>query len=139
LSASDQQHRQNLASKVLAVTPRWLSSDFEARWRHPVVAVETFTDPACYKASNLTALGTTSGFERGEDASSTTVPRRPAVAAEGGACLLVSDFDPPAFFGGMKVRAADLNRLDLQSLLDEIAAVPHPRMWAIVPTACKAA
>jgi hypothetical protein len=31
---------------VLARTLRRLSSDFETRWRYPVVAVETFIDPA---------------------------------------------------------------------------------------------
>lgn len=61
--------RPNLASEVLGLTLRRLSADFEARWGHPVVAVETFTDPAlhvgtCYKASNFTALGTTSGYGR---------------------------------------------------------------------------
>ena len=65
----DEHRRQNLASEVLAKTLHRLSSDFEARWRHPVIAVETFTDPArhlgtCYKASNFTLLGTTSGFGR---------------------------------------------------------------------------
>ncbi len=61
--------RPNLASEVLRLTLRRLSADFEARWRHPVAAVETFTNPAlhvgtCSKALNFTALGTTSGYGR---------------------------------------------------------------------------
>jgi predicted transposase YbfD/YdcC len=132
----DEHRRKNLASEVLAKTLHRLSSDFEARWRHPVVAVETFTDPArhlgtCYKASNFTLLGTTSGFGRragrfvhhgGKKAYWLRTLRRDALR------LLASDFDPPALVGGMKVRAADLNRLDLTSLLDELAKVPDPRM-----------
>ena len=128
--------RQNLASEVLAKTLRRLSSDFEARWRHPVVAVETFTDPArhlgtCYKASGFTLLGTTSGFGRragrfvhhgAKKAYWLRTLRRDALG------LLAADFDPPALLGGMPVRAADLNRLDLSSLLDELAKVPDPRM-----------
>lgn len=131
----DEHRRQNLASEVLAKTLRRLSGDFEARWRHPVVAVETFTDPArhlgtCYKASNFTLLGTTSGFGRRagrfihHGAKKTywlKTLRRDALG------LLAADFDPPALLGGMPVRAADLNRLDLTSLLDELATVPDPR------------
>src|SRR5580658_7968707 len=65
----DARRRPNLASQVLSLTLKRLSADFEARWGHPVVAVETFTDPSrhlgtCYKASNFTELGQTSGFER---------------------------------------------------------------------------
>jgi GNAT superfamily N-acetyltransferase len=37
--------RTNLASNVLAKTLKRLSGDFEARWGHPVVMVETFVDP----------------------------------------------------------------------------------------------
>ena len=132
----DEHRRQNLASQVLAMTLRRLSADFEARWRHPVVAVETFTDPArhlgtCYKASNFTLLGTTSGFGRragrfvhhgAKKAYWLKTLRRDAFR------LLVSDFDPPALVGGMPVRAADLNHLDLLSLLDELRQVPDPRM-----------
>ena len=132
----DEHRRQNLASEVLAKTLRRLSADFEARWRHPVVAVETFTDPArhagtCYKASNFTLLGTTSGFGRragrfvhhgAKKAYWLRTLRRDAFR------LLTADFDPPALLGGMPVRAADLNRLDLSSLLDELREVPDPRM-----------
>jgi predicted transposase YbfD/YdcC len=132
----EEHRRQNLASQVLAKTLHRLSADFEARWRHPVVAVETFTDPArhlgtCYKASNFTLLGTTSGFGRragrfvhhgAKKAYWIKTLRRDALR------LLVCEFDPPALLGGMKVRAADLGRLDLASLLDELRQVPDPRM-----------
>ena len=61
--------RHNLASNVLAKTLRRLSSDFEARWGHPVMAVETFVDPArhagtCYGAGGFVALGHTLGYGR---------------------------------------------------------------------------
>lgn len=131
----DEHRRPNLASEVLAKTLRRLSGDFKARWRHPIVAVETFTDPArhvgtCYQASNFTLLGTTSGFGRragrfvhhGErKAYWLRALRRDALS------LLAADFDPPAFVEGMPVRSADLNRLDLSSLLVELAKVPDPR------------
>jgi predicted transposase YbfD/YdcC len=61
--------RPNLASAVLARTLKRLSSDVEAAYGHPVLLVETFTDPArhlgtCYKAANFQLAGMTSGYGR---------------------------------------------------------------------------
>ena len=131
----DEHRRKNLASEVLSLTLRRLSSDFEARWRHPVVMVETFTDPArhagtCYKASNFTMLGTTSGFGRragrfvhhgGKKAYWFRQLRRDAVH------LLQAPFDHPVLTDRRHMRVADLNRLDLKSLLQALGDVPDPR------------
>ena len=59
----------NLASAVLARSLRRLAGDWLARWGHPVLAVETFVDPArhrgtCYAAAGFTRLGTTLGYRR---------------------------------------------------------------------------
>ncbi len=59
--------RPNVASAVLARTLRRLSGDFEAAYGHPVLLVETFTDPArhsgvCYQAANFVSVGETSGY-----------------------------------------------------------------------------
>lgn len=59
----------NLATNVLGKTLARLSGDFEARWRHPVVMVETFVDPSrhvgtCYQAGGFTLLGETLGYGR---------------------------------------------------------------------------
>lgn len=61
--------RPNLASAVLARTLRRLSGDYEARWGHPVLAVETFVDPSrhrgtCYQAAGFLRLGETLGYGR---------------------------------------------------------------------------
>jgi hypothetical protein len=62
-------HIPNLASRVLRLTLERLSADWQARYGHPVVLVETFVDPACfsgtiYRASGWRELGQTSGFGR---------------------------------------------------------------------------
>jgi hypothetical protein len=63
----------NLASRVLKLVGECLSKDWQARFGHPVLLVETFVDPqrfrgTCYKAANWQALGRTQGFERcGQD------------------------------------------------------------------------
>lgn len=61
--------RHNLASAALARSLARLSGDYQARWGHPVLLVETFVDPArhlgtCYLACGFTALGETLGYGR---------------------------------------------------------------------------
>src|SRR5664280_3437190 len=57
------------ASAFLAACLRRVSGDYQDRWGHPVLAVESFTDPArhrgtCYAAAGFTALGSTTGYAR---------------------------------------------------------------------------
>lgn len=137
----DEHRRRNLASEVLGLTLKRIASDFCERWGHPVVMVETFTDPArhlgtCYKASSFTELGTTSGYGRvagrfvhhgGQKAYWVRTLRRDALR------LLTADFDHPALEPKRRhtVAAIDLNLLDLDSedgLLAQLEAVPDPRM-----------
>jgi hypothetical protein len=134
----EEHRRPNLASQVLGLTLRRLSSDFEARWGHPVVLVETFTDLArhigtCYAASNFSRLGETSGYGRkagrfvhhGErKAYWMRKLRRDALL------LLTAEFDHPVFFPRRTMSTLDLNRLDLDSpagLVARLEAVPDPR------------
>lgn len=130
--------RPNLASQVLALTLRRLSGDFEARWGHPVVMVETFTDPSrhrgtCYAASNFTQLGLTSGYGRragrfvhhGEAKAYWFRPLR-----RGALALLTTPFDHPDLSTRSTMSVVDLNRLDLDSpngLLARLGSVPDPR------------
>jgi len=59
----------NLASRVLRLTTDRLAGDWNTRYGHPVVLVETFVDPeqfqgTVYRASGWTELGQTSGYGR---------------------------------------------------------------------------
>lgn len=59
----------NLASRSLSLALRRLSADWECRYGHPVVLVETFVDPeqfsgTVYTASGWQELGQTDGFGR---------------------------------------------------------------------------
>ena len=59
----------NLASRVLGLSLRRLSSDMESQVGHPVLLAETFVDPSryagtCYLASNWRVLGSTRGYAR---------------------------------------------------------------------------
>ena len=59
----------NLGSRVLRLTLDRLGGDWQARYGHPVLVVETFVDPAqfcgtVYTASNWRELGQTDGWGR---------------------------------------------------------------------------
>lgn len=59
----------NLASRVLGMALRRLSADWQERWDHPVLVVESFVDESryrgtCYRACGFEAVGATEGFKR---------------------------------------------------------------------------
>jgi ribosomal protein S18 acetylase RimI-like enzyme len=55
--------RPNLASAVLAACLRRLSGDYQDRFGHPVLAVETFTDPARHSGACYFSRGEGRGGE----------------------------------------------------------------------------
>lgn len=63
----------NLASRAMALNLARLSQDWQARYGHPIVAVESFVDMdefrgTAYKASGWKAMGTTAAWKRvGQD------------------------------------------------------------------------
>jgi hypothetical protein len=65
-----ERHRYpNLASRVLGLVLRRLSDDWQERWGHPVLVVESFVDESqyrgtCYRACGFEAVGPTEGFKR---------------------------------------------------------------------------
>jgi hypothetical protein len=63
------QRYPNLASRVLGLVLRRLSTDWEEHWGHPVLVVESFVDESqyrgtCYRACGFEAVGATEGFKR---------------------------------------------------------------------------
>jgi hypothetical protein len=59
----------NLASRILALALRRLTEDWQERWGHPVLVVESFVDESrhpgtCYRACGFEAVGATKGFGR---------------------------------------------------------------------------
>jgi hypothetical protein len=65
----ERQRYPNLASRVLGRALRRLSADWQERWGHPVLAVESFVDESqyrgtCYRACGFEAVGATEGFGR---------------------------------------------------------------------------
>jgi hypothetical protein len=63
---------KNMASHILSLAARRVRSDWEAKYGHPVHALETFIDRSrfkgtCYRAANWLRLGKTSGRTRNDD------------------------------------------------------------------------
>ena len=59
----------NLASRVLALCLKRLSTDWQEHWGHPVVLVESYVDESkyqgtCYRACGFEAVGLTAGYGR---------------------------------------------------------------------------
>lgn len=119
----------NLASAVLSRVLGRLSADCVIVHGHPVVGVETFTDPSrhrgtCYKAAGFTALGHTLGYRR----SSGTYRHHgnPKVLwwrplRRDAARILVADFDHRAL-GAPEDQGPmlDLEAIDFGSLRDHL-------------------
>ena len=69
LVLAERQRYPNLASRVLGLVLRRLSADWQERWAHPVLVVESFVDESyyrgtCYRACGFEAVGATEGFKR---------------------------------------------------------------------------
>lgn len=125
----------HLASQVLGRALRRLSADWQARYGHPLLLVETFVDPArfrgtCYRAAGWVPLGLTKGYGRrhagyyahGAPKQVFVRPLRPDAARQ-----LAAPFPPLR----EEVRAMlDVTRLPLDGaggLLEVLRTLPDPR------------
>jgi Domain of unknown function (DUF4338)/DDE_Tnp_1-associated len=62
-------HRPNIGSRVLSLTERRVGADWQARFGHPLLLLETFVDPrrfhgGVYRAANWIELGLSQGYRR---------------------------------------------------------------------------
>jgi hypothetical protein len=70
-------HHRNLGSKILSLCQRRLASDWQERFGHRLVLLETFVDPrfhgTVYRAANWLYLGLSRGYRRTRQGYSNTV------------------------------------------------------------------
>lgn len=62
-------HYPNVASRILSLCQRRLAADWQERFNHPLLLLETFVDPSLfsgtiYKAANWKYVGRSKGFQR---------------------------------------------------------------------------
>jgi Domain of unknown function (DUF4338)/DDE_Tnp_1-associated/Transposase DDE domain len=126
----------NLASRVLALSLRRLSGDWQALHGHPLLLAETFVDPArftgaCYRAANWQAVGSTRGFARrnghylahGQPKQVLLYPLHRQARA-----LLCAPRLPPAWSTPMQqVSLSTAQMEDLQQRLRALPDCRHPR------------
>src|SRR5664280_2700918 len=130
------------ASAFLAACLRRVSGDYQDRWGHPVLAVESFTDPArhrgtCYAAAGFTALGSTTGYARtGGGSEAYTFHGQPKTywlkpLHRHGLAMLAAPFDAPATFPPATRPVIDINAVPLDhgqdNLLDLMYTVTDTR------------
>ena len=127
-------HHRNLASRVLALCEKRIASDWQKRFGHPVVLLETFVDPqrfqgTIYKAANWIYAGDSRGFSRTRNGYSNTAvsPKmvfvRPLRASA--RTLLSSPFLPPTYqTGGDRIMLSAQQMKTLPQFFDDI---PDPR------------
>ena len=82
----------DLASYVLGRVARRIAQDWQTKYGHPVVLLETFVEPArfsgtCYRAAHWQALGSTCGRSRQDRQRTLQVPVKDLYA-----CPLTADF-----------------------------------------------
>ena len=126
----------HLASKVLALCLHRLSSDWENRYGHPVVFVETFVDPSrfagtCYRAAGFVDLGETRGYRRnaGRYHYHGEVKRIFVRSLRKDALRLLSSPDNLSLFQTKELRVPvkALGKRDIQHLMDDLSRTSDTR------------
>lgn len=127
-------HRPNLGSKILSLCQKRLSEDWQKRFGHPLLLLETFVDPqrfqgTVYRAVNWTYLGLTRGYRRTPQGYSTTVqsPKKVFVQPlqKNARHLLSKPVLPFPYRQG--VAKMMLSAQQMRSLFDFFIDIPDPR------------
>jgi len=127
-------HRPNVGSRVLGLLGRRLGADWQSRFGHPLLLLETFVDPArfqgtVYRAANWSELGLTRGYRRIREGYSAAAagPKRVFVRAlrpDARACLNAPERERMQLKGAANIM---LNAAQMRSLPHCFTAIADPR------------
>lgn len=127
-------HLPNIGSRVLALTEHRIVDDWQARFGHPVLLLETFVDPrrfhgGVYRAANWLELGMTKGYRRTREGYSAEIdaPKRVFVRPLHSTArmqLTHPDRNHLQLTGAPKLM---LNAEQMRSLPESFATIPDPR------------
>jgi len=127
-------HRPNVGSRVLALTERRIGADWQARFGHPLLLLETFVDPrrfhgGVYHAANWLDLGLSQGYRRTREGYSAAAdaPKRVFVrplCRDPQTRLTHPDRDHLQLTGAAKIM---LNAEQMRSLPQCFTTIPDPR------------
>ena len=127
-------HHPNLGSKILSLCQKRLCADWEQRFGHRLLLLETFVDPqrfhaTVYRAANWTYLGLTRGYRRTRQGYSNIVdaPKKVFVMPlqSNARSLLACPVLPSPYRQG--VPKMILSAQQMQSLPDFFLDIPDPR------------
>jgi hypothetical protein len=124
----------NLGSRILSLCEKRLLHDWQERFGHPILLLETFVDPerfrgTVYKAANWIHVGNSRGFSRTRQGYSATAQSPKMVfirplRAEARSLLSRPILEPSYRTGGSKIM---LSADQMQSLPSFFAGIPDPR------------
>lgn len=127
-------HRPNIGSRVLSLTEHRVVADWQARFAHPLLLLETFVDPrrfhgGVYRAANWIELGLTQGYRRTREGYSgeACAPKRVFVrplCRDARARLTHPDRDHLQLTGAPKIM---LNAEQMRSLPQCFTTISDPR------------
>jgi Domain of unknown function (DUF4338)/DDE_Tnp_1-associated len=126
-------HIPNLGSRILALCEKRLPHDWQERFGHPVLLLETFVDPCrfrgtVYKAANWTCVGLSKGYRRVTkgyaDAKSPKMVFLRPLKSDAQSLLSRAVLDPSYRTGGLKIM---LSADQMYSLPRFFADIPDPR------------
>jgi GNAT superfamily N-acetyltransferase len=127
-------HHRNLGSKILSLCQKRLARDWQERFGHPLLLLETFVDPkrfqgTVYRAANWSYLGLTRGYRRTRQGYSAAVlsPKKVFVKPlqNNARSLLARPVLPLPYRQG--VPKMMLSAQQMQSLPDFFIDIPDPR------------
>lgn len=127
-------HYPNLASRLLSLSERRISQDWQTHFGYPLLLLETFVDPqyfhgTIYRAANWIHVGDTRGFRRTSKGYSST-QRQPKhiylrpLSPRSQARLSQSILDPYYCYGAPKIM---LMAEQMRTLPEFFADIPDPR------------
>ncbi len=127
-------HARNLASRTLSLCQKRIQADWQERFGHPILLLETFVDPrrfygTIYRASNWVYAGDTKGFHRtrqgySNKADSPKMVFLKPLVSNVQALLTQPVLKEPYLTGGHKIM---LSAEHMKTLPDFFTKIPDPR------------
>jgi hypothetical protein len=124
----------NLASRILSLNLKRLSSDWQLAYQHPLYLVETFVDPrfftgTCYKAAGWSFLGYTRGFTKSNRCYRRHDHPKMVFVRSLGKTATEKLADPDRTVPlASEVKAMNLSLKNAEHLITRLKAIPDPRL-----------
>lgn len=131
--------RRNLGSKILSLIERQISNDWLKRYGHPLLAIETYTDPeqgyegSCYKGAGWLNPGMSAGYKYKNGKYSEPKQYFIKPLHKDAFLALRGEFNSPIQTGVRPIKGTgnnyvfDPNKIDFPSLRKALSSVPDPR------------